>query len=88
MPLDLQVPSQSHIIRGLHPTRYKFLHPRCYEISSETAPVEFQNGKVCRRVTLFGYRRNFDLFFTAQATENLEKKILCLLGLTGLHSLI
>src|SRR6516225_4656552 len=50
--------------------------------------VEFKNGKVCRKVTLFGYWRDFDFFSTAQRIEKMSLKILCLTGLTGLHSLI
>jgi len=56
--------------------------------TSGTALCNFIFGKVLRKVTLFGYCRDFAFFSTAQAAETLRIKKMCLIGLTGLHSLI
>ena len=51
-------------------------------------PAQFQNGKVLRKVTLFGYCWDLVFFPTAQLAEKLCINKMCLIGLTGLHSLI
>jgi len=61
---------------------------RSWALYTASHTVQFQNGKVCRKVTLFGYSRDFALLFTAQRVDKLRFKKMCLIGLTGLHSLI
>jgi hypothetical protein len=45
-------------------------------------------GKVRKKVTLLGYRRVLAFFYTGQVADQLSFKKKCLIGLTGLHSLI
>ena len=45
-------------------------------------------GKVCKRVTLFEYGQDFQSFSTGEVADYLYFKKKCLIGLTGLHSLI
>ena len=49
---------------------------------------QFQNGKMYKKVTLFGYSWDFVFFCTAQVAERKPLEKICLVGLSGLHSLL
>ena len=50
---------------------------RSWALYTASHTVQFKNGKVCRKVTLFGYSRDFALLFTAQRVDKLRFKKMC-----------